>query len=150
MQIMMPVSYIPVKVHGGHPPRACSQSETDIEKGDVHDVLHGGCRSVRSFSPVLTEKSAGRLIHILSPHYSRSLLLQPPIRKSELIAVFFLRARNHAKGNRPRKRGGDAPDGGQARPSIGQHTVSSMLPFLTAPHARLAWRLSGFVTNPRE
>ena len=28
-----------------------------------------------------------------SPHYSRRLLLQPPGRKSELIAVFFLRAR---------------------------------------------------------
>jgi hypothetical protein len=29
----------------------------------------------------------------LNPHHSRRLLLQPPIRKSELIAVFFLRAR---------------------------------------------------------
>jgi hypothetical protein len=28
-----------------------------------------------------------------SPHYSRRFLLQPSIRKSELIAVFFLRAR---------------------------------------------------------
>ena len=50
---------------------------------------------------------------------------------------------------RPRKRGGDAPDGGRARRSVGQHTVSSMPPSLTAPRARLAWRLIGFVTNLR-
>ena len=30
---------------------------------------------------------------VLNPHHSRRLLLQPRIRKSELIAVFFLRAR---------------------------------------------------------
>ena len=50
---------------------------------------------------------------------------------------------------RPRNRGGDAPDGGRARRSVGQHTVSSMPRSLAAPCARLAWRLIGFVTNPR-
>ena len=59
-------------------------------------------------------------------HYSQKLLLQPPIR------------------------GYDKPDGGRARRSVGQHTVSSMPPSLTAPRARLAWRLGGFVTSPRE
>jgi len=62
----------------------------------------------------------------VSPHYSRRLLLQPPIRRY------------------------DKPDGGRARRSVGQHTVSSMPPSLAAPHARLARRLGGFVTNPRE
>ena len=57
---------------------------------------------------------------------------------------------DHTKGARPRKRGGDAPDGGRARRSVGQHTVSSMPPSLTAPRARLACRLGGFVTTPRE
>ena len=61
-----------------------------------------------------------------NPHYSRMLLLQPPIRRC------------------------DKPDGGWARHSVGQHTVSSMPPSLTSPRARLAWRLNGFVTNPRE
>jgi len=61
-----------------------------------------------------------------SPHYSRRLLLHPPIRRY------------------------DKPDGGRARRSVSQHTVSSMLPSLTAPHACLAWRLGGFVTNSRE
>ena len=61
-----------------------------------------------------------------SPHYSRRLLLQPPIHRY------------------------DKPDGGRARHSVGQHTVSIMPPSLTTPRARLAWRLSGFVTNPRE
>ena len=42
------------------------------------------------------------------------------------------------------------PAGGQARRSIGQHTVSSMLLFLAAPRARLVWRLGGFGTSPRE
>ena len=50
---------------------------------------------------------------------------------------------DHTKRARPRKHGGDALDGGRARRSVGQHTVSSM------PRARLAWRLIGFVTNPR-
>ena len=63
---------------------------------------------------------------VLNPHNSRRLLLQPPIRRC------------------------DKPDGGWARRSVGQHTVSSMPPFLAAPRARLAWRLGGFVTNPRE
>jgi hypothetical protein len=62
----------------------------------------------------------------VSPHYSRRLLLQPPI---------------------PRY---DKPDGGWARRLVGQHTVSSMPPFLAAPRVRLAWRLGGFVKNPRE
>src|SRR6267378_3834742 len=61
-----------------------------------------------------------------NPHYSRRLLLHPPIRRC------------------------DKPDGGRARHSVGQHTVSSMPPSLAAPRARLAWRLGGFVTNPRE
>ena len=103
-----------------------------------------------------------------SPHYSRRLLLQPPIRRY------------------------DTPVGGRARRSVGQHTVSSMPPSrrwvgpdaclassykggqppctiptngahplrnpqavaethrFTAPRARLAWRLGGFVTNSRE
>ena len=61
-----------------------------------------------------------------NPHHSRRLLLQPPIRRC------------------------DKPVGGRARRSVGQHTVSSMPPSLTAPRARLAWRLGGFVTNPRE
>ncbi|MGH7217648.1 MAG: hypothetical protein ACREIG_10470, partial [Nitrospiraceae bacterium] len=60
-----------------------------------------------------------------SPHYSRRLLLQPPIRRY------------------------DKPDGRRARRSVGQHTTSSMPPSLTAPRACLAWRLSGFITNPR-
>jgi hypothetical protein len=61
-----------------------------------------------------------------SPHYSRRLLLQLPIRRC------------------------DEPDGGRARRSVSQHTVSSMPPFFAAPRARLARRLVGFVTNPRE
>ena len=61
-----------------------------------------------------------------NPHNSRRLLLQPPIRRC------------------------DKPDGGRARRSVGQHTVSSRPPSLTAPRARLACRLGGFVTNPRE
>ena len=61
-----------------------------------------------------------------SPHHSRRLLLQLPIHRC------------------------DKPDGGRARPSVGQHTVSSMPPSLAAPRARLAWRLGGFVKNPRE
>ena len=60
-----------------------------------------------------------------NPHYSRRLLLQPPIRRY------------------------DKPGGGQARRSVGQHTVSSMPLSLATPRARLAWRLSGFVTNLR-
>ena len=40
--------------------------------------------------------------------------------------------------------------GRRARRSVGQHTVSSMPPSLTAPRARLACRLGGFVTTPRE
>jgi len=65
-------------------------------------------------------------------------------------------------GARPRKRGGDAP--GRGRPgaqagglavqsvsrSVGQHTVSSMLPSLAAPRACLAWRLRDFATNRHE
>jgi hypothetical protein len=39
---------------------------------------------------------------------------------------------------------------GQARRSVGRHTVSSMPPFLAAPRARLAWRLGGLVTNRHE
>jgi hypothetical protein len=39
---------------------------------------------------------------------------------------------------------------GQARHSVGRHTVSSMPSFLAAPRARLAWRLGGFVTNRHE
>ena len=65
-------------------------------------------------------------MHSPSPHYSRRLLLHPPIRRY------------------------DKPDGGRARRSVSQHTVSSMLPSFAAPRARLAWRLGGFVTNPRE
>ncbi len=61
-----------------------------------------------------------------NPHYSRRFLLQPPIRRY------------------------DKPDGGRARRSVSQHTVSRMPPSLSAPRARLAWHLSGFVTNPRE
>jgi hypothetical protein len=61
-----------------------------------------------------------------NPHYSRRLLLQPPIRRY------------------------DKPDGGRARHSVDQHTVSSMPPSLAAPRARLAWRLGGYVTNSRE
>ena len=61
-----------------------------------------------------------------SPHYSRRFLLQPPICRY------------------------DKPDGGRARRSVSQHTVSRMPPSLSAPRARLAWHLSGFVTNPRE
>jgi hypothetical protein len=38
----------------------------------------------------------------------------------------------------------------RARRSVGQHTVSSMPPSLTAPRARLAWRFGDFVTNSRE
>ena len=57
---------------------------------------------------------------------------------------------DHTKGARPRKRGGDAPDGRRARRSVGQHTVSSMPPSLAAPRSRLAWRLGGFVTNSCE
>jgi len=57
---------------------------------------------------------------------------------------------DHTKGARPRKRGGDAPDGGRARRSVSQHTVLSMPPSFTAPRARLAWHLGGFVTNSRE
>jgi hypothetical protein len=38
---------------------------------------------------------------------------------------------------------------GQRR-SVSQHTVSSMLPSLAVPRARLAWCLGGFVTNSRE
>jgi len=40
--------------------------------------------------------------------------------------------------------------GGQARRSVGRHTVSSMPSFLTAPRARLARRLGRFVTNRHE
>jgi len=40
--------------------------------------------------------------------------------------------------------------GEQARPSRPRHTVSSMPRSLRAPHARLAWRLGGFVTNHYE
>jgi hypothetical protein len=50
----------------------------------------------------------------LSPHYSRRILLQPSIRHY------------------------DKPDGGRARRSVGQHTVSSMPSSLAAPRARLA------------
>jgi hypothetical protein len=39
---------------------------------------------------------------------------------------------------------------GQARRSVGRHTVSSMPSFLAAPRARLAWRLGSFVTNRHE
>jgi hypothetical protein len=51
---------------------------------------------------------------LFRPHYSRRLLLQPPIRRY------------------------DKPDGGRARRSVSQHTVSSMLPSFAAPRARLA------------
>ena len=37
--------------------------------------------------------------------------------------------------------------GRRARHSVGQHTVSSMPPSLTAPRACLAWRLRDFATN---
>ena len=40
--------------------------------------------------------------------------------------------------------------GRQARRSVGQHTVSSMPPFLAAPRACLAWRLRDFATNRHE
>jgi hypothetical protein len=39
---------------------------------------------------------------------------------------------------------------GQARRSVGRHTVSSMPSSLATPRARLAWRLGGFVTNRHE
>ncbi|MFY4730892.1 NADPH-dependent FMN reductase [Nitrospira sp. BLG_2] len=39
---------------------------------------------------------------------------------------------------------------GQARRSVGRHTVSSMPSSLAVPRARLAWRLGGFVTNRHE
>ena len=50
------------------------------------------------------------------------------------------------------ERGGssEAWYGGQARPSRPLHTVSSMPRPLGALHARLAWRLVGFVTNRHE
>ena len=57
---------------------------------------------------------------------------------------------DHTKGARPRKRGGDAPDGERAHRSVSQHTVLSMPPSFTAPRARLAWRLGGFVMNSHE
>lgn len=44
----------------------------------------------------------------------------------------------------------DNPDGGRARRSVGQHTVSSMSSRLAAPRARPARRLGGFVKNPRK
>ena len=44
--------------------------------------------------------------NLTNPHHSRKLLLQPPIRRY------------------------DEPDGGRARRSVGQHTVSSMPPSL--------------------
>jgi hypothetical protein len=37
-----------------------------------------------------------------------------------------------------------------ARHSVGQHTISSMPPSLTAPRACLAWRLHDFATNRHE
>ena len=73
-----------------------------------------------------TQSRAMPCAHLAGPHDSRRLLLQPPIRHC------------------------DKPDGGRARRSVGQHTVSSIPPSLTAPRARLAYHLGGFVTNPRE
>jgi hypothetical protein len=58
-----------------------------------------------------------------SPHNSRRLLLQPPIRKSELIAVFFLRARIIQRALDLASAGATHLDGGQARRSVGQHTA---------------------------
>jgi len=40
--------------------------------------------------------------------------------------------------------------GRRARHSVSQHTVSSMLPSLTASRACLAWRLRDFATNRHE
>ena len=39
---------------------------------------------------------------------------------------------------------------GRTRRSVGQQTVSSLPPFLAAPHARLAWRLRNFATKRHE
>ncbi len=39
---------------------------------------------------------------------------------------------------------------GQARRSVGRHTVSSMPSFRAAPRACLAWRLRDFATNRHE
>ena len=40
---------------------------------------------------------------------------------------------DHTKGARPRKRGGNAPDGGRARRSVGQHTAEDWRPSFLAP-----------------
>src|SRR6266852_5053308 len=86
----------------------------------------GALRPDRVTSRLLAPYVPSLLTGSLNPHYSRRLLLQPLIRRC------------------------DKPDGGRARRSVGQHTVSSMPPSLAAPCARLAWRLGGFVTNPHE
>jgi hypothetical protein len=72
------------------------------------------------YSAVYLDAQDDWLTACYNPHYSRRLLLQPPIR------------------------GYDKPDGGWARRSVGQRTVTSMPPSLRAPRARLAWRLGGF------
>jgi hypothetical protein len=83
---------------------------------------------------VIVKNRDGRFI--LRLHHSRRLLLQPPIRKPELIAVFFLRARIIQKALDLASSMATHLDGGRARRSVGQHTVSNMPPSLTAPRAR--------------
>jgi hypothetical protein len=65
----------------------------------------------------------------LNPHYSGRLLLQLPLCRCDKPAHGYPCA------------------GGRARRSVGQHTVSSMPPSLTAPRARLAKHPDGFATN---
>jgi hypothetical protein len=58
-QTILPTSCIPVKVPWWHSPHARAHPEADIERDGVHDLPRGCWRSVRSFCPVLTDKSAG-------------------------------------------------------------------------------------------
>ena len=47
--------------------------------------------------------------------------------KIETYCGILSSRQDHIKGARPRKRGGDAPDGERARRSVGQHTVGDWL-----------------------
>lgn len=77
-------------------------------------------------------------------------LLEPPIRKSELITVFSLRARIIQRAlDLERAVATHLTVSGLAT-QFGQHPVSSMPFSLLAPHIRLACRLGDFVTNSRE
>jgi hypothetical protein len=82
----------------------------------------------------------------------------PAIAETEVITYLGISysRQDHAKGARPRARGGDALGRVESAsrqaisPLVRSTSVLSMPPSLTAPLACLAWRLHDFATNRHE